>query len=154
MANANIWNTRLPKDDQQAQEYEILPAGTYDFEVGNIEAKAHEAKPGGKIGYCAELDLRLEVQHNNKTAYVFDRLYSDPLTAWRMKQFAACVGIDVTDELTPGDVYREAKARGGRFTVGVREYNGKKQNEVKAYLKPEPAKEPKAEVISNDDLPF
>ena len=171
MAIENIWEKKLGgEEDLESGDYPVLPEGTYDFEVASCEGKAHEAKPGGKIGYCAEIDLRMVVKHEGRQISVFDRLYSDPKTAWRMRQFARCIGI-TEDEISPSDVLREGRDGAGRFYVGIREYNGRQQNEVKTYYaqeqKEDPApapakttvkrsrKAPEAPVSQDpDDLPF
>jgi len=134
----NIWNAAMTDSTQQdVNEYPVADAGTYEFEVVSAKGKEHLAVPGGKIGHCAEIDLqmRFEAKVNgvSKDVMVFDRLYADPSTIWKMTAFAKAVGI-YQDGMTAGDMLKMISGNIGKAEIGIREYKGKKQNEVKKYI--------------------
>lgn len=153
MSESNIWDTKLV-DDGEDHSYPVADPGTYSFEVEDFKASEYKPKPTSKIGPCAEFNLTLRVEGKvngeNKDVKVFDRLYSDPATAWKITQFAKCVGI-FHDGMTLREFYKKAPGTIGKVKIGQRTYNDKLQNEVKEYIVPDD----KADLnISDDDLPF
>lgn len=148
---ASIWDVTLEDTTAEQNDYPVLPDGVYEFQVEKVTGKEYLPKPGGKIkNRCAEIDLQMIVETSEREYRVFDRLYSDPTTAWKMTAFAKSIGEFKTG-MTPSELLRKAKDAIGNFRVKTKVYNGKKQNEVKEYIFKESA--PAAEV-SDEDLPF
>lgn len=143
MSNS-IWDAELPED---AGSYKVAKPGKYTFQVEKVTAKEFTPKPTSKIkSKCAEIDLQMRVETPDGDVTVFDRLYSDPSTIWKMTAFAKSIGV-FKSGMTPGMLMRQCQDGIGQVEVGVREYNGKEQNEVKSYIE-------KEEAPSNDELPF
>lgn len=144
MSNS-IWDATLPED---AGGYKVAKPGKYTFQVEKVTAKEFNPKPTSKIrSKCAEIDLQLRVETPDGDVTVFDRLYSDPSTIWKMTAFAKSIGV-FKSGMTPGMLMRQCQDGIGQVEVGVREYNGKEQNEVKGYI----AKEDPTD--GTDNLPF
>ena len=146
---ASIWDAELKDTQEESREYPTLPEGTYEFEVMNVTGKEYQPKPGSKIGRCAEIDIQMRVEGNGQEVTVFDRLYSDPRTVWKMTAFAKCVGI-FSDGMTPGQLLRKANGTIGKahFTLRPATNEYAARNEVKAYIAQEPKK------VESDELPF
>lgn len=150
---ANIWEIELTDDSQQTdkKDFPVLPAGRYEFEVEQATGKEYTPSPTSKIGKCAEIDLRLRVEPaDGSPVLVFDRLYSDPKTIWKMTAFAKCVGIFKAG-MTPADVLKACTGCIGIADIKVTPASGQyaAKNEVKAYL---PKQAPTIE--DQKDLPF
>ena len=143
MSNS-IWDATLPED---AGGNKVATPGKNTFQVEKVTAKEFTPKPTSKIkSKCAEIDLQMRVETPDGDVTVFDRLYSDPSTIWKMTAFAKSIGV-FKSGMTPGMLMRQCQDGIGQVEVGVREYNGKEQNEVKSYIE-------KEEAPSNDELPF
>ncbi len=151
---SGIWDETIRDNNQETvSEFPTLPEGTYAFEVEKVTGKEYQPKLGSKIGRCAEIDLQLRVEGNGQDVRVFDRLYSDPKTVWKMTAFSKCVGV-FEEGMTPGQLLRKAEGAIGKAHVILRPAaNGyQARNEIKAYL-PQP-QAPKAKETRSDDLPF
>lgn len=156
----SIWDVTL-NDDANASnntgDYPVAPAGDYEFTVMNVVAKEYKPKPTSKIPNCAELDVQLKIKGGSadgKDVTVFDRLYFAPSTMWKAVAFAKCI-----DVFHSGMSFKELQngcvGEVGRFKVSVREYNGKKSNQVDTYYYKESAPTVKSDLGGNsDDLPF
>lgn len=149
---ASIWDVTLTEDSTSTtKEFPTLPNGRYQFEVVKVTGKEYLPHAGSKIGKCAELDLQLRVEGEGKEVTVFDRLYSDPKTIWKMTAFAKCIGVFKAG-MTPGELLRSAETNIGWADITLRpatnEYPAR--NEVKSYVVPEG---PKA-LKTPEDLPF
>lgn len=133
----SIWDSALPNNNEEQNDYPVSDPGEFQFQV--VEAKGKEYLPSGssKISRCAEIDVRLRVEGkiNGQThdVTVFDRLYADPKTVWKMTAFAKSIGV-FKEGMTPGDLLKSIGDSIGNAEIGVREYNGSKQNEVKRYI--------------------
>lgn len=178
----SIWDEEV-FDDGEDHTFPVADPGTYSFEVVDLKASEYIPGPNSKIGRCASFNLRLRVEAKvdgkDKEVNVFDRLYSDHSTSWKIKQFAKCVGI-WHDKMTLREFLKKAPGTTGTAEIGQRTYNGKLQNQVNNYIDPDEAEEKKerAEIaaaskkrkaekeaekksdisasidISDDDLPF
>lgn len=142
----DIWDTPL-EDKPMEGDYPVLEAGTYNFEVIDAEAKEYTPSATSKIGRCAEVTLKLRVEGKidgkDKDVTVFDRLYSDPKTQWKIVSFAKCIGI-WKDGMNIRDIINKCATEIGQCELGINEYNGKKSNRVQKYIEKE----------KKDDLPF
>lgn len=152
MAKASIWDTPIKEEESQEREYPVLEPGKYDFEVIDVQPKEYIPRATSKIGRCAQIDIRLRVE-GDQDVNVFEKLFSDPKTAWKMNQFAKSIGI-YSDGMTPGDIIKRAKGCIGKAEFDLEEYNGKKRNTVKAYIEQKQEAAPSASAIDNEDLPF
>lgn len=147
---ASIWDEKIKdNNNNQENEYPTLPEGTYEFQVVRVTGKEYLPKPGSKIGRCAEIDLQLRVEGDHDV-HVFDRLYSDPKTIWKMTAFAKCIGV-FEEGMTPGQLLRKCDGGIGNAHIILRPAsNGyAERNEVGKYL-PKENKEQK----DTEDLPF
>lgn len=145
----DIWDVPMKDDAVQENDFPVLPEGTYEFQVESASGRQYQPKPGSKIGVCAEIDVRLRVEGKGQDVRVFDRLYADPRTIWKMTAFAKCIGV-FTPGMTPGDLMRKAEGQIGTAHIILRpatsEYPAR--NEVKAYI----AKQ--TELPDAEELPF
>lgn len=150
---ASIWEEELKEDEIANNEYPTIPAGRYQFEVVKVTGKEYTPKPGSKIGKCAEIDLQLRVEGKDRDVTVFDRLYSDPRTVWKMTAFAKCIGV-FEKGMTPGQLLRKSEGQIGEADVLLRpaEGNYPARNEIKSYNAPK--EEPEKEAVKPEDLPF
>lgn len=156
----NFWDQKL-NDDGQDHDFPVADPGVYEFEVSKCEAKNYTPKPGSKIGACGmfHVTLRVEakVDGKDKDVNVFDNLYADPSTQWKIVQFAKCIGVWEPD-MTLGTLAKRIEGGIGKVEIGLHEYNGKTSNEVKSYIVPDKDKEydkaADASPIGADDLPF
>lgn len=147
----SIWDAKL-EDTQESHDYPTLPAGEYFFEVVKASGKEYEPKPGGKLKRCAEIDLQLRIETESGTVVtIFDRLYSDPQTLWKMTAFAKCIDV-FRPGMTPGDLLRASQGCFGKAFVKLRpatdQYAAK--NEIGKYI----AHEPVPDTTTSENLPF
>ena len=154
MANS-IWDVSFNNTEEVTYEYRVAEPGTYEFRVDKFDAMDHQAVPGGKIGHCVEFDMQLlikaPIDGEEHEVRVFDRLYSDPKTKWKIAQFAKCVGI-YHDGIDLQEIYHKALGTKGTAKIGIHEYQGQKSNDVKAYIVSEDKKQQPE--IDPNDLPF
>lgn len=144
----SFWDTPI-KSEPKKSEYKVAKEGTYEFQVERVTGKEYVPGPSSKIGRCAEIDLQLRVETPEGDIRVFDRLYSDPLTIWRMTAFAKCVGI-FAEFMTPGDLLNKANGTIGKAFIKYVPAKGEwaEKNEVGRYLEPETAPD------NSEELPF
>lgn len=151
MAN-DIWNVAFTgkEDTSGGGDYPVANPGKYEFEVVKATLKEYTPKAGSKIPRCAELDVQLKFEGiaEGKDVNVFDRLYFAEKTIWKAAAFAKCIGV-FKEGMTPKDLMNACAKEIGMAEIGVREYNGKKQNDIKKYYEKE-----EADVINSDGLPF
>lgn len=121
-------------DDGQDQDWVLLPAGEYDFTVDELEKSYY---PGGaKLPPCNCAILTLKIQHpDGTTNKVWDRLYLVKKVEWKLSSFFRSIGVKQHGESVTMD-WDAVVGATGRCKVGVHEYNGQKQNDIKAYLDP------------------
>jgi hypothetical protein len=142
-----MWDKPLNGNQTNDNEYPVLDKGRYHFEVTDASAKEFTPKEGSKIPACIEIDVKLRVEGKDKDVTVFDRLYSADKTQWKMVAFCKCIGI-WKEGMTIRDIIKNCVSQVGECDLGIHEYNGKKNNQVNAYI------EAKAEEKKVDDLPF
>lgn len=128
------------KEAPQTNTYDVVPAGTYPFEVKNVVLK--EYKGGAKIKPCIVLNvwLAVEVDANNHP-YVFDNIYMDPTHAYNMSKLTTL--IESCSMALPDNADERAIANaligatGHKVEIRIRTYNGTQSNEVVRYIAPE-----------------
>lgn len=133
-------------DDEisQEQEFELLPAGVYEFTVEKME----RGRYGGseKMAACNKADLTLSLKdpETGVAGTVFDTLYLSSKAEWRLSQFFLAIGQKKKGEpLRPN--WSQVPASTGRVEIEVNKYtdkngNPKENNRVKKYLPYEPKK--------------
>ena len=127
----DIWDVEL--NGSETNEYPVLPEGKYTFMVKNAVAKEYLPKENSKIERCAEIDLTLEVVSGGSKFNIFEKLFFAEKTVWKVTSFTKCIGIFFKG-MKPKDVYKMCIGEKGEAVIGLREYNGKKQNFVKEFI--------------------
>ncbi len=124
------WNDAIEND---SPDFILLEEGEYDFTVDHYDRERH---PGSeKLPPCKKAVLYLNVETPQGVATVRHNLFLHTRTEGMVCAFFTAIGqrqhgqrINMNWAAVPG-------AR-GRAKIGVREYNGKKYNEVKKFLEP------------------
>jgi hypothetical protein len=145
-----IWDTKMNDEATVKSDFPVAEPGEYFFQVEKVTGKEYTPKPTSKIGKCAVISLQLRVETPKGDVRVFDRLYSDPTTIWKMTAFAKSIGA-FKSGMTPGDLLKAAEGGIGKAYIklvpATNEYPEK--NEVGRYIEKE---EPKK--VDSEDLPF
>ncbi len=137
---ASIWDTAMKSE--ATNEYPVVQPGEYEFQVEKVTGKEYTPKPTSKIGRCAEIDLQLRIDTEKGEVRVFDRLYADPTTIWKMTAFAKCIGV-FTEGMTPGDLLRKAEGEIGKAFIKLTPATDRyaERNEVGRYIEKTKEKE-------------
>lgn len=146
-----VWDAKMPADAaNESREFPLAKPGVYEFEVIGVTGKEYTPSRTSKIGKCAEIDLTLRVETPEGDVRVWDRLYSDPATIWKMTAFAKCIDV-FSSGMTPGDLLKKANGCIGKAEISVRPAHDPypASNVVKRYIVQE-----KNSIIGNEDLPF
>lgn len=112
-------------------DYTVLPAGKYDFEVVNLERSSYAGSE--KLPPCkmAIVTFRIKAE-DGKVATVFERFYLvKRLEGMLSAMFKAC-GLKNKGEKTAMR-WNELVGCTGRCAVKVDEYNGKEQNRISTF---------------------
>lgn len=142
----SVENREIGWDDtieNEGQDYEPLPAGTYEFTVCSMERARFQGSE--KMAACnmANLDL-LIVDSEGRERHAFDSLYLNTKAEWRLSQFFLCIGQKKKGEpLRPN--WNEVPGSKGKVELIINEYtdkngNPRKNNKVSKYLPYEPKK--------------
>ena len=123
------WNDEI----EQESEFELLPAGEYDFRVAVMERSFFNGSE--KMDPCnmARLTLQIASPTTGNSINVFDRLYLSSKAEWRISQFLICIGQKKKGEKIKPD-WNAVEGSTGRAKIGIHKYNGKESNEVVQYL--------------------
>lgn len=129
------WNDEITKDD----EFELLPAGTYDFKVKSLERGYFDGSE--KMSACPKADLTLIVRDpvTGKEGKVFESLFLHSKSEWRLSQFFTSIGQKKKGEPLKMD-WNKVPGSSGRLELTVNEYTSKKDgskhenNRVGRYL--------------------
>jgi hypothetical protein len=140
-----------PKTDQQLREIEesnLLPDGTYDFEV--ISAVDKQSKSGNDM---AEIKLRIDDERQH---IITDYLVAIDSMAYKVKHFAESVGL--LDEYNAGHMPAEQMVGCvGRAKIKTQAAKGeyKAKNVVADYV-PNASAQPRAKAPADldDEIPF
>lgn len=141
---ASIWDAAMTGEVKN--EFPVAEPGEYEFQVEKVTGKEYTPKPTSKIGRCAEIDLQLRVETPKGDVRVFDRLYADPTTIWKMTAFAKCIGV-FTEGMTPGELLRKAEGGIGKAFVKLTPASGNyaERNEIGRYIE---------KPVEKEELPF
>lgn len=120
------------------EEFEVIPEGTYEFEVETVERGQYNG--GAKMGPCPIANVRSRIVGGEYDGRVFFcNLYLNTRVSWKVKQFFVCVGLHPEDAPKEQKVkmdWSHAVGRRGHVKLGVREYNGREYTDVQEWLKP------------------
>lgn len=144
---ASIWETQIT-DNTTERNFPVAKPGEYVFEVEKATGKEYNPKPTSKMKRCAEIDLQLRVETPEGDVRVFDRLYADPSTLWKMTAFAKCIGV-FRSGMTPGDLLKVSTGAVGKAYIKLNPATAQygERNEVGRYIE-------KSVTEQNEDLPF
>lgn len=124
--------------EKEGQEFELLPAGTYEFTVESMDRGRYPGSERMAACNCANLTLVIRNPETGNLCRVFDTLYLNSKMEWRLSQFFLGIGQKKKGEpLHPN--WGAVPGSTGRVEIEVNAYtdkNGKdkKNNKVKAYL--------------------
>lgn len=126
------WDSEISKES----EFELLPAGTYNFTVESMERGRYNGSE--KMKPCPTATLTLRVSGEGGEAAILDTLYLSSKAEWKLSQFFTSIGQKKKGEplrmnwnLVPGAT--------GELELTVNEYTAKdgsqrKNNRVSKYL--------------------
>ena len=118
------WNSTIEKES----EFELLPEGTYDFTVAQMERGYFDGSD--KMSACPVANLTLEVRDpvNGQSGKVFESLYLHAKSEWRLSQFFTAIGQKKKGEpLVPN--WNLVPGSKGRLELSINEYTNKKTGE-------------------------
>lgn len=120
----------LDWDDEieDGNEFPILPAGTYDFEIVNLERSTYAGSD--KLPACKMAIVTFRVKTDDgKSAQVFERYYLCKKMEGMISSLMKACGLKKKGEKTPMK-WNELVGSTGRCKLKVEEYNGKEQNRI------------------------
>ena len=127
MGEAFDWDSEIEKEN----EFVFLPDGEYDFRVTAFERQQFDGSE--KMAPCPMAMLTLEFPTNGGAAIVRDRLLLNSKMEWKLSSFFGAIGQKKHGARLKMD-WSKVVGSTGRAKVGMREYNGRKYNEVKSYI--------------------
>lgn len=129
------WEDTISND---GEEYELLPAGEYNFEVQKFE---RERFPGSaNLGPCNKAALTLRVTGEKGATTVKEGLLLHAKTEWKVCQFFVSIGERQKGEALKMN-WNKVPGATGRLQLGKREYPKKdgttgEVNDVLKFLEP------------------
>lgn len=137
-------NEAIGWDDEisQESEFELLPEGTYDFLIENLERGRFAGSERMCACNMATLTLVIKSPETGNDVRVFDTLYLNSKAEWRLSQFFICIGQKKKGEpLRPN--WNAVPGSIGKVEIIINKYrdkngNEKENNKVKVYLPYEP----------------
>lgn len=124
------WEDAIQND---SPEFVLLPEGEYDFVVDRFERGRHNGSD--KLPPCNKVEVFLKIDTPQGTATVRHNLFLHTRTEGMICNFFTAIGQRKRGERYTMNWNAVPGAR-GRARIGIREYNGKKYNEVKRFLEP------------------
>ncbi len=118
----------LEKDP--TSKYREIPEGEYPFTVKNY--KFDTSQNGNDY-----VKVTMAVEYEGDEVYVSDTLTLTEKNLWKFATFFSAIGMwdEVKDVGVTESTWDKVIGKEGRFMNGHRVYNGKTQNQVKAYVK-------------------
>lgn len=152
------WDDEISNDDQGG--FEVVPPGTYPFEIVNLRRGQHQPSSSGKLPACpkAELTVRLYPQ-NGDYADVKHNLFLHSRCEGMLCAFFLSIGHRKHGEPLRPDWARVIGSRGW-CKVAIRDWTSKdgekrQSNDIKAFLDPEKAlKNQSPAPPANNPIPF
>lgn len=135
--NENYNNDRaLSWDDEienDSPERILLPEGEYDFVVDHFDRERHNGSE--KLPPCDKAVVYLNIETPDGTATVRHNLFLHTRTEGMLCAFFTAIGQRQHGQRVTMN-WRAVNGARGRAKIGIREYEGKKYNEVKRFLEP------------------
>lgn len=117
-------------------DFEPVPAGEYGFRVVSMERQYHNGSD--KMAPCPVARIEIELTDAPRAAHLFDRLFLNKKTMWKIVDFFTSIGLhDKGDDKPFKPDWTRIAGRCGRCRVKTREYNGSTYNDVDRWLAPE-----------------
>ena len=146
-----------PKSEKEVRQFSMLAPGIYDFEV--LEATEKVSSAGNDM-----IELKLSILgENDRTHIVFDYLVNTDEMAYKLRHFAASIGL--LAEYEAGNLPTDRmESRAGKARIVIQPAKGQydEKNTVRDYiaadgpidsrLPTQPKQTTKEEL--NDDVPF
>ena len=127
------WDSEITKE---AEEFELLPAGIYDFEIESMERGRFAGSEKMSACNTASLTIKVDDGIGNK-GKVFDTLYLNSKAEWRLSQFFTAIGQKKKGEALRMNWDAVPLAK-GRLKLAINKYekNGetKQNNRVMEYI--------------------
>lgn len=137
------WDDEISND---GEEFIVLPAGDYDFEVVGFERGRHDGSP--KLPPCNKAVLSLKLTGEGGSTTIQHNLFLHTKTEGMISQFLICIGQKKHGEPTRPNWNAMIGAK-GRAKVEIRNWTGndgteKQSNQVKKFYEPKPTFTPGA----------
>lgn len=128
------WDSTIQNDNP---EFVLLPEGDYDFVVTEFERARH---PGSeKLPPCNKAIIHIRIEGKEGVSNIKHNLFLHSTTEGMLCAFFTGIGQRKRGEPLQMNWNAVVGSR-GRAKVGIREYDGKKFNEIKKFYEPEEKK--------------
>ena len=124
------WDDAIEND---GPEFILLPEGDYDFVVDHFDRERHNGSE--KLPPCWKAVVYLKIETPQGVANVRHNLFLHTKTEGMLCAFFTAIGQRQHGQRITMNWNAVSGAR-GRAKIGIREYQGKKYNEVKRFLEP------------------
>jgi hypothetical protein len=131
------WNAEISKES----EFELLPPGTYDFTVEDMQRGEFQGSQKMSRCYKSDLTLRVSDPTTGKSGRVFDTLYLNSKAEWRLSQFFTSIGQKKHGEPLRMD-WNKVVGSTGKLKLTIKKYTSsrtgedRENNRVSEYLAP------------------
>ena len=131
------WNAEISKES----EFELLPPGTSDFTVEDMQRGEFQGSQKMSRCYKADLKLRVSDPTTGKSGRVFDTLYLNSKAEWRLSQFFTSIGQKKHGEPLRMD-WNKVVGSTGKLKLTINKYTSsrtgedRENNRVSEYLAP------------------
>lgn len=130
--------------------FEPLAPGTYEFQIEGVTIQPYSGSD--KIKPCDKLHIQMRIDlANGRTRKVWDDIFLDETHNYSMNKLVMLVEstqIRMPDASTAKQIADKLVSGIGKAEITIREWNGKKSNQVVRYIKPE------APELTEEELPF
>ena len=130
--------------------FEPLAPGTYEFQIENVTIEQY--KGSDKIKPCDKLHIQMRIDlSDGRTRKVWDDIFLDETHTYSMNKLTMLVDstqVLMPESAGPKQIADKLVSGIGKAEITIREWNGKKSNQVVRYIKPE------APELTEEELPF
>ena len=132
---AEYEDMELDWDDEISDgEFNVLPRGTYDFEV--LEFSRDRFGGSAKVMPCNRIIVKIRLEsEEGLTNTINTNMFLTKKWQWKIAQFFVSIGMKAEGENVKMN-WAEAVGERGRATIKIIEYNGNEYNEVVKFLPP------------------